>query len=239
MRQQSRQPVCVVGAGPGGLAAAMLLAASGARVKVFESSPEIGGRTSRIELKGDAGSGATYSFDRGPTFFLMPYVLEEIFSAAGRRLTEEVELTRLDPMYRLILGQQGRGPVTIDATQEVAEMARRLSEISPSDGAQFERFITDNRTKLRLMEPVLRRPMTNLADVVTGASPRFLKHLNPHLSVNGLLKRYFKDRNVRLAVSFQSKYLGMSPMDCPSIFTILPLSSTSTGSGTLAAAAMH
>ncbi len=224
MSRPRDQRVAVIGAGPGGLSAALLLAARGAEVHVFESAPAVGGRTSRITLPDPRGRGE-FAFDRGPTFFLMPYVLEEIFAAAGRRLTDEVELTRLDPMYRLLLGREGdpqQEPWRVDATQDVREMARRLSVIDPADGANFERFISDNRAKLRLMEPVLRSPMRSVADVVTSASPRFLPHLNPHLSVNGLLERYFRNKYVRLSVSFQSKYLGMSPMDCPSIFTILP-----------------
>lgn len=213
------RPVAVIGAGPGGLASAMILAARGVPVRVYESMDRTGGRTSRIDLSSDVGS---FAFDRGPTFFLMPYVLEEIFAASGRRLTDYAHLTRLDPMYRLIMGRQGRDPLTIDATQDVQDMARRIAAIDPKDGAAFERFISDNRAKLRLMEPILRSPMRGLRDVVTSGSARFLPHLSPHLSVDGLLRKYFSNPYVRMAVSFQSKYLGMSPMDCPSLFTILP-----------------
>ena len=45
--------------------------------------------------------------------------------------------------------------------------------------------------------------------------------LRPHRSVDHDLKRYFADPRVRLAFSFQTKYLGMSPFRCPSLFTIL------------------
>lgn len=220
MVSKRRARVAVVGAGPGGLASAMLLAASGLDVTIFESAGEVGGRTGRITLRDDQGRG--YRFDRGPTFFLMPYVLEEIFAAAGRTLTDHARLLRLDPMYRLLLGRPGESPIQLDATQDVEEMSRRIARIDERDGAAFPRFIADNREKLRLMEPVLRSPMRNPLDVVHAASPRFLPHLNAHLSVAGLLAKYFRNPYVRLAVSFQSKYLGMSPMDCPSLFTILP-----------------
>lgn len=219
---RSAGDVAVVGAGPGGLATAMLLASSGLRVTVYEAAPQVGGRTGRVEIPGLDGRPSPFTADRGPTFFLMPYVLEEIFAASGRRLSDYVQLHRLDPMYRLVMGRAGERSITLDATQDVAEMSRRLSAIEPSDGAAFERFIADNRTKLRLMEPVLRSAMRGMGDVIRSASPAFLPHLNPHLSVAGLLARYFKNPHVRLAVSFQSKYLGMSPMECPSIFTILP-----------------
>ncbi|MGP1347002.1 MAG: phytoene desaturase family protein [Phycisphaerales bacterium] len=220
----------VVGAGPGGLGAAMLLAASGARVTVYEREPAVGGRTARITL------GGAYHFDRGPTFFLMPYVLEEIFASTGRRLSDYATLKRLDPMYRLIVGKPGaadrapgggagrdEGAWTIDATQDIAAMCRRIGAIHPRDGGAFDRFIRDNRAKLKAAEPILRRPIRSPLDLVRPDGVKAGLHIKPHLSVHGLLCKYFEHPAVRLAVSFQSKYLGMSPYDCPSLFTILPL----------------
>ncbi|MEM8757008.1 MAG: phytoene desaturase family protein [Planctomycetota bacterium] len=216
----SCQRVAVVGAGPGGLSCAVLLAASGLDVTIFESQPIIGGRTARISLTGD--NGRDYHFDRGPTFFLMPYVLEEIFAAAGKNLHEHATLSQLDPMYRLLLGRENASPITLDCTQDIAEMTRRLAAIDPADASNFARFIDDNRTKLNLMEPILRKPIRSLLDLADFETAKVVPHLNPHLSVHQLLSKYFKNPLVQRAVSFQSKYLGMSPHDCPSIFTILP-----------------
>jgi phytoene desaturase len=211
--------IAIIGAGPGGLASAVLLAARGCRVTLFEAQPEIGGRTARVSV-------GAYSFDRGPTFFLMPYVLEEIFAAAGRSLSDYATLTRLDPMYRLLIGRPGKEPITLDATQDVAQMARRIAAVEPADGPAFERFIADNRSKLRLMEPILRRPIAGPLDLLKcGPLPdvaRVGAMLHPYWSVHQLLGRYFTNDHVKLAVCFQSKYLGMSPYDCPSLFTILP-----------------
>jgi hypothetical protein len=83
----SREPC----AGPGGLAATILLAAAGLRVKVIERLGVVGGRTSAIAVRG-------FKLDLGPTFFLFPRVLEEIFAAAGASLRSEVEMVRLDPV---------------------------------------------------------------------------------------------------------------------------------------------
>lgn len=207
--------VAVVGAGPGGLATAVLLAARGVRVTVYEAQPTIGGRTGRLTL-GD------YQFDRGPTFFLMPHVLDEIFRVAGRSLHDYVRLTRLDPMYRLVIGRPDGMDIVIDTTQDVAEMARRIGRIHAPDGAAFERFIADNRRKLSLAEPILRRSIRSLWDLVRLDAARALTALKPHLSVHELTARYFEHAAVQLAVGFQCKYLGMSPHECPSLFTILP-----------------
>lgn len=213
--QKTSGQVGIVGAGPGGLASAILLAARGVDVTIFEAQPEIGGRTSRIH-KDD------YSFDRGPTFFLMPYVLDEIFAAAGRRLEEFVRLVRLDPMYRLVIGQQGAEDVVIDATQDLDEMARRISQVSKADGERFGSFVRHNRAKLNAAEPILRRPIRSMFDLVRPDAMKAAPLINPHMTVQQLNSKYFKHPAVQLAVGFQSKYLGMSPFECPSLFTILP-----------------
>jgi phytoene desaturase len=217
----SSPSVAIIGAGPGGLASAVLLAASGFDVTIYEAAPRIGGRTTQVTA-GD------FAFDCGPTFFMMPYVLDEIFAAAGKRLRDYVDLRRLDPMYRLILGRQtGTGPNhTVDATQDIPEMSRRLARINPTDGPAFTKFITDNRYKLRHSESILRNPMRTPLDLFRSETwldtLKVGPVLKPWQSVHDQLSSYFTDPHVKLAVSFQSKYLGMSPFDCPSLFTILP-----------------
>jgi phytoene desaturase len=202
--------VIIVGAGPGGLASAILLAASGVRVKVLERAPQLGGRTSRLAL-GD------YKFDVGPTFFLYPRVLEEIFQLAGANLRDEVELIRLDPQYRILFGEGGK----IDASPSVQEMERQISRLSPADAPGFARFLAENRNKMTAMEPCLEQAYNGWRDLLSARLLKLLPMLRPHQSIDSYLQRFFRDERVRLAFCFQSKYLGMSPFRCPSLFSIL------------------
>jgi phytoene desaturase len=202
--------IVIVGAGPGGLAAAVLLASSGARVTIVERLGFVGGRTSAIEAEG-------YQFDRGPTFFLYPRVLDEIFRAAGTSLADEIDLIRLDPQYRLVFGAGGR----LDCTPDVASMERQIGQFSRDDVPGFRRFLAENRQKLALMEPCLESPFLGWRDVLTPRLMRLLPMIRPHQSIDAYLQRFFRDERVRLAFCFQSKYLGMSPFRCPSLFSIL------------------
>lgn len=200
----------IIGAGPGGLASAILPAAAGVRVKVLERLPVLGGRTSSIEADG-------YTFDLGPTFFLYPRVLEEIFRAAGTTLRDEVEMVRLDPQYRIQFGAGGQ----IDATANIPQMESEIAKLAPADAPGFRRFLDENRTKLARMEPCLESAFLGWRDLVQMRLLKMLPMLRPHQSVDTYLKRFFTDERVRLAFCFQSKYLGMSPFRCPSLFSIL------------------
>ena len=200
----------IIGAGPGGLAAAMLLALTGAQVTVLERRDRVGGRTAALEMDG-------FRFDTGPTFFLYPRILDEIFQACGRRLAEEVELIRLDPLYRLRF--EGGGDLRMHAGPE--RLAAEIARLAPADAAALPRFLADNRAKLDAFRPVLETPFDGLRSLFGLPVLKALRRLNPHRSVDADLARYFRDPRVRLAFSFQSKYLGMSPFRCPSLFTIL------------------
>ena len=202
--------VVVIGAGPGGLAAAILLASAGLRVKVIERLSGVGGRTSAIAAGG-------FRFDLGPTFFLFPRVLEEIFAAAGASLRDEVEMVRLDPHYRIVFGAGGE----LHATSEVSRMEAEIAQLSLADAAGFRRFLDENRIKLQRMEPCLESPFLGWRDIFEMRLLKMLPMLRPHQSIDTYLKRFFPDPRIRLAFSFQSKYLGMSPFRCPSLFSIL------------------
>ena len=209
MQKDPRRAV-IVGAGPGGLAAALLLAKSGVQVTIVEKRAEIGGRTSTIEQDG-------FRFDTGPTFFLYPRVLQEIFQAAGYDLDREVPMTRLDPQYRLVFGAGGE----LLATPNVAQMEQNIAAISPEDAVRFHQFITHNRNKLEKFLPFLQSPFESWRDLARPEMLKLLPLLAPWKSLDDDLQVHFKDERIRLGFSFQSKYLGMSPFRCPSLFSIL------------------
>ena len=202
--------ITISGAGPGGLAAAMQLASQGRRVRILERRNRVGGRCSSIEESG-------FRFDAGPTFFLYPRVLKEIFAEAGYDLFDEIPMTKLDPQYRINFGQGG----FLDATPNIERMEAEIARLSPHDAGAFTRFMNDNREKLARFRPILESPFSSVLDLLKPSILRALPYLRPWHSVGSELQSYFTDPRLVLALSFQSKYLGMSPFQCPSLFTIL------------------
>ncbi len=206
-----QQNVVVVGGGPGGLASALLLAAKGVKVALYEREAVLGGRTRTMATP------EGFRFDIGPTFFLYPKVLAQIFATCGERLEDHVELKRLDPQYRLVFEGGGELSATPDTEKLTAEIAR----LAPSDAKHVARFFAHGRAKLKLFEPVLEQAFHTRRSLVSRAMLAALPKLQPFTTVDGELRRFFKDPRVRLAFSFQTKYLGMSPFKCPSLFSIL------------------
>jgi phytoene desaturase len=209
--RERRRSVLIVGAGPGGLAAALLLRRAGLDVRVVERLPRAGGRCSAIEADG-------FRFDLGPTFFLYPQVLERIFRLIGRDLHAEIPMVRLDPQYRIAFGPAGG---YLNCTPDLARMEAEVAKLSADDARNIRRFLAANRVKLERFRPVLERPFLGWRDLLSWELVKLLPLLRPWASVDAELGRYFADPRVRLAFTFQAKYLGMSPFNCPSLFSIL------------------
>jgi phytoene desaturase len=193
MSVTSSQDVLIVGTGPGGLASALLLAHSGVKVTMLEKSSEVGGRTKIIEMDG-------FRFDRGPTFFHYPEVIEEIFQAIGRDAHSELGLIPLDPSYRLTFGAGG----FIDATSNLDQMTERIRELSGDKNAKgFEKYVLENRKKLDYSRVCLQTPWKGPSDLLTKRALKVATILKPWASVATDLSRLFDDERVRLAMSLE------------------------------------
>ncbi|SER45367.1 phytoene desaturase [Salisediminibacterium halotolerans] len=201
--------IAIIGAGPGGLAAAMILAARGMDVTIYEKQPYVGGRTSSFTDKG-------FTFDLGPTFFSMPYILEEIFDSAGRNLHDYVTLHEIAPMYTLKFDD-----MTIQASREPEKMKAEIARLFPGDEHNYDRFMSDTRRKMGALTPILQTPFPSLLDYMRPRTLRALPELELGKTLYDVLSNYFDDDRLKLSFTFQSKYLGMSPWECPGAFSIL------------------
>ncbi len=202
--------IVIIGAGPGGLAAGMILAHRGFKVTVLEKQDEVGGRNRPLQL-GD------YTFDVGPTFLMMRFVLEDLFRDAGRRLEDYVETLALNPMYRLCFDDR-----EIEVSSDAAQMKAQLLQVFGHDGKGLDAFLRHEEERFRALYTYIQRDYTDITSLFNPGLLKALPHLSAPFSVFQNLGRYFQDEKLRMVFSFQSKYLGMSPWECPALFTILP-----------------
>ena len=130
-------------------------------------------------------------------------------------------MIKLDPQYRLIFEGEGGSKAVLDAVPDHSQMEDAIRAVAPQDVPGFRRFMADNKVKLEAFRPILENPILSPTDLFTLPMLKGLLRMRPHLTVDQDLRRYFSDQRIRLAFSFQTKYLGMSPFRCPSLFTIL------------------
>ncbi|HEX2733234.1 MAG TPA: phytoene desaturase family protein [Polyangiaceae bacterium] len=202
--------VVIVGAGPGGLCAAMLLATRGLRVTVLEKRAQVGGRSGGLSL-------GPYHFDSGSTMLMMRFIADEMFALAGQKLSERVELIEIDPMYRLDFnGRQ------LDMYAELEPMRRELERFAPGSSAGLARFLGEEHTRLEHLYPLLQRPWSQLSNLASLDVFKALPDVGLFRSLYETASSYFEDEALRLAFSFQAAYLGMSPWDCPGGFCMVP-----------------
>ncbi len=205
-----QKTVAIVGAGPGGLAAAMLMAQRGFRVQVFEKQDVIGGRNAEVRL-GD------YRFDLGPTFLMMKFLLDELFAEGGRESSKYLQFKELDPMYALNFPDK-----TMLVRAQPEKMKAEIEKHFPGEGIHFDRFLKRESLRFEKLYPCLQKPYGTLASMVSPTLLAAVPHIAAGRSLYSVLGDYFRSEELRLSFTFQSKYLGMSPWDCPGLFTMIP-----------------
>lgn len=203
--------VQIIGAGPGGLASALILAGKGYQVDVYEKNPIVGGRTGSIKMGG-------YTFDIGPTFLMMDFIVKEVFEKAGLDHRNYMEIKEVDPMYRLIY----RGEEDLYLyRQDQEKMKTSLNSTFEQGYDHYQQFLKKEKEKYDRIFPSLRIPYTNVWDLLRKELRGALPKLDANVSLHDHLGKYYKEEDFKLAFTFQAKYLGMSPWDCPGTFSII------------------
>jgi len=207
---RKRKRVIVVGAGPGGLTSAMLLSHGGYDVTVFEKRDKVGGRNEPI-------TGEGYTFDTGPTFLMMKFILDEVFNETGRKSEDYLDFTLLDPMYKLIFNDK---ELTIYPDHEKTK--KELARVFPGQERFYDEFLQKEKNRFDHMYPCLKKDYCSRTAFFRPIFIKALRWLSLNKSLFSRLGDYFDQDDLRLSFTFQSKYLGMSPWDCPGAFTIIP-----------------
>ena len=206
----TQKHIAIIGAGPGGLTAGMILASRGYKVSIFEKEPVVGGRNASIAMNG-------YTFDIGPTFLMMTFVLREMFREAGRTLEDYCTLVPLDPMYKLSFSD-----FDIFPTPDREKMKQQIARLFPGNEAGIDTFHEREKIRYDKMYPCLQKDYSTFKEMFSAPLIKALPHLSLGKSLMGVLGNYFTEEQLRICFTFQAKYIGMSPWECPAAFAIMP-----------------
>jgi phytoene desaturase len=204
--------VVVIGAGVGGLAAAIRLRSMGFDVEVFEKNSVIGGRMGRLR-----GSG--FTFDTGPTLLLMTDVYRELFEFAARDVDDYVELVPLSPNYRVHFGDGD----SMVISRSLPELIPELERIEPGVTPRFYRFLEDSCLKYRIgRKEFVERDFERVGDFFGVRNLRLLLKTRAVNNYYRSISKFFRTEKLRQAFSFQTMYLGLSPFEAPAVYALLP-----------------
>jgi len=202
--------VAIVGAGFGGLAAAIRLQAAGVETVLFEARDRPGGRAYVYE---DGG----FTFDAGPTVITAPHCLEELFEVAGETLADHVRLDPVRPFYRLHWSDGTR----FDYGGTPESMRAQVTALAPDDLPGFERFMDYSRRVFEAgYEDLVDAAFLRFGDMVRVAPQ--LARLRADRSVYGAVSRFVKDERLRQALSFHALLIGGNPFETSAIYTLIP-----------------
>ncbi|MFI9574955.1 phytoene desaturase family protein [Microbispora rosea] len=205
-------PVVVIGAGLGGLSAAMRLAGAGREVTVVEAADVPGGCCGTATL-------GSHRFDTGPSVLTMPGVLADTFAAAGQDMERWLPLRRLDPYYRLTFHDGSRLDVVAGA-DAMAEQVRALC--GPEEARRYLRF----RHLLGEMfeaewSAFIDRDMTRLRALARPYALARLAALGGFRRLDGLVRRHLTDERLIRAHTFQALYVGLSPRRALGVYAVI------------------
>jgi phytoene desaturase len=203
--------VVVVGAGLGGLSAALRLAGAGRSVTLLEREDVPGGRNGLLTDRG-------YAFDTGPTVLTMPDLIADAFGAVGEKLEDWLELMPLEPLYRSTYPDGS----TLDVHADVARMTEEVARVcGPAEAAGYERYV-DFVSKLYRyeMNDFIDRNIDSPLDLMTPNLAR-LAGIGGFRKLAPKVNQFLKDPRMQRVMSFQSMYAGLSPYDALAIYAVI------------------
>lgn len=199
----------VIGAGLGGLAAAVRLGARGYRVTVVDRLDQAGGRARVFRDRG-------FTFDAGPTVVTAPFLFEELWSICGRRMADDIDLRPVTPFYRIRFDDG----VIFDYTGDAKHMRDEVARISPEDVKGYEAFVEMSERIFKVgFEALAHAPFGRAIDMAKIV-PAMIG-LESYRSVYGLVSKYIRHPKLRQVMSFHPLLVGGNPYSTTSIYTLI------------------
>jgi len=202
----------IIGAGVGGIATAVFLAQKGFAVEVYEKNANPGGRCGQMIQSG-------HRFDLGATILLMPSLYRQVFSSLGLDMDKELETTSLEPVYKLFFSDG----TDFAFTRDPEKMKSQLEAMEPGSNAHYQRYIKEGYQFFNMsINGLLGRNFYHMFQFINLKNLWLLIKLKTRIKHTDYIKRFFTDRRLQMAFTFQNIYVGQNPYKQPAFFSMLP-----------------
>lgn len=209
-----KKKIIIIGSGIGGLGAAALLAKSGHDVTVIEKNTTLGGRANIFEAEG-------YTFDMGPSWYLMPDVFEHYFKLLGEDISEHLDLVKLSPSYRVFFSGDNELPI-VDIHSDLEKDLALFEQLEPGITPKIKEYLKRSGEQYEMAKDTFM--YRNL-----GFSTDFLKwsvikkgiELNPFQTMQSYLNKWFESDRVKKILEYTLVFLGSDPAKTPAMYNIM------------------
>lgn len=207
-----KERVLIIGAGIGGLATALRLLKAGYEVVIYEKEEHVGGRVNRIQEKG-------YKFDLTATISMMPQEFYLLFEELGLNLEDYIEISYPTSLYHVFF----KDGTYYDFSTDLIQLNKQLESISMQDAVGYFQLMSDIYEKYQLAnQSFLSTACEDASKFFTFTHFKEILKLEPFSNVYDYVSMYIKDEKLKEYICFQTMYIGMSPYDCSSVYTLLP-----------------
>jgi phytoene desaturase len=215
-----KKSAIVIGAGIGGIATAIYLAKNGYNVDIFEKNSSPGGRCGQVIKDG-------HRFDLGATMLMMPEIYKEVFSSLGIPLFENNNITPLDNLYEIYFDDNE----VIAFTKDKEKMKAQLERIDPGSYARSQKYVSDGYEIFQIgMNKLIGRNFDNIFQFANFRNVGMLIKLKTYISNWSYAKKFFRNKHLLMAYTFQNIYVGQSPFNSPALFSMVPAAELTEGS---------
>ena len=207
----NKKSVLVIGAGIGGITAAIHLAQKGYQVTVIEKNSHPGGRCDRVSRDG-------HHFDTGPTLLVMPLVFEAELKAMGICFREALDLQRVDPTYHLVFDDGSQ----LALTSDMKSLQEQMERIETGSFQGLLRYLDEGHRHYHLsMEKLVNPDFRKASDFFKFSNIPLLPQVKPLVNHYPHMSAYFDDPRLKAAFTFQDVYMGLSPYEAPATFSMM------------------
>ena len=206
----SESPIVVIGAGVGGLSAAIQLAVAGRRVLLLEQNSYVGGKMAERRQDG-------FRWDTGPSVITMRDVLEDLFRLAGRRMEDYVRLVPIDPLTRYFFAD-GR---VLDVCRDAGATARQLDRLDPREGQAYLRFLAHAERLFRITSPAFIYGDPPSLSSLGRFSPLDLLRIDGLRTMDQAVRRRVHTPQLRQLLDRFATYVGADPFRAPGTLSVI------------------